>query len=90
LLNTYRSPDWDTYRMDYYDPHRTLEPAEREIAVVREALEMLQQAQILPHIGYDEFKFLAHRQAVRELFDIPWTAITPRMQRLMYAINAIV
>ena len=25
-----------------------------------------------------------------ELFEIPWTAITPRMQRLLYAINAIV
>ncbi len=33
---------------------------------------------------------LAHRRAVCELFDIPWTAITPRMQRLLYAINAIV
>ncbi len=33
---------------------------------------------------------LAHRQAVRDLFEIPWTAITPRMQRLLYAINAIV
>jgi len=33
---------------------------------------------------------LAHRQAVSDLFDIPWTAITPRLQRLLYAINAIV
>jgi predicted O-methyltransferase YrrM len=32
---------------------------------------------------------LAHRQAVQEQFEIPWTAITPRMQRLLYAINAI-
>ena len=31
----------------------------------------------------------AHRAAVRENFDIPWTAITPRMQRLLYAVNAI-
>jgi len=29
------------------------------------------------------------RKAVAELFEIPWTAITPRMQRLLYAINAI-
>ncbi len=34
-------------------------------------------------------KMLAHRAAVEELFEIPWTAITPRMQRLLYAINAI-
>lgn len=90
MINTYRTPDWNTYRMDYHDPHRTLEPLEREIGVVGEALEMLKQAGILPCTQYDEIKFLAHRQAVRELFDIPWTAITPRMQRLMYAINAIV
>ena len=33
---------------------------------------------------------LAHRQAVQECFEIPWTAITPRTQRLLYAINAII
>ena len=32
---------------------------------------------------------LAHRKAVRDTFEIPWTAITPRMQRLIYAINAV-
>ncbi len=90
LINTYRSPDWNTYRMDYYQPHRILEPLDREVAIVGEVLKMLQQADILPRAHYDESKFLAHRQAVRELFDIPWTAITPRMQRLLYAINAIV
>ena len=42
------------------------------------------------HTEYDHARMLAHRQAVRDLFDIPWTAITPRMQRLIYAINAIV
>jgi predicted O-methyltransferase YrrM len=31
----------------------------------------------------------AHREAVRAKFDIPWTAITPRLQRALYAINAI-
>ena len=46
-------------------------------------------AGILAHTQYDRAKFLAHRQAVRELFEIPWTGITPRMQRLLYAINAI-
>ena len=33
---------------------------------------------------------LAHRQVVKDKFEIPWTAITPRMQRLLYAINAII
>jgi predicted O-methyltransferase YrrM len=75
--------------MDYGNPFRSLEPLEKEIAVVDEALSALQKAGILPNIKYDPEKLLAHRQAVRELFEIPWTAITPRMQRLLYAINAI-
>jgi predicted O-methyltransferase YrrM len=90
VIDSFRSPDWDTYRMSYYDPHRTLEPLQREIATVNQALKVLENAGILPHTHYDEEKMLAHRQAVRELFEIPWTAITPRMQRLLYAINAIV
>ncbi|MDQ1257708.1 MAG: hypothetical protein QG656_2314 [Candidatus Hydrogenedentes bacterium] len=87
---TYRSPDCETYRMDYANPHRVLEPMENEIQVVDEALAMLHSAGILPHTRYDREKFLAHRQAVADLFEIPWTAITPRMQRLLYAVNAIV
>jgi len=85
----YRSDDWDRYRMNGDDPHGVLEPLEREVAVVDEALEVLTAAGILPHAQYDHAKMLAHRQAVKELFEIPWTAITPRMQRLIYAINAI-
>jgi predicted O-methyltransferase YrrM len=75
--------------MNWYDPHRSLEPLEVEIEVVDRALDALVQAGILPHARYDTAKMLAHRAAVRERFDIPWTAITPRMQRLLYAINAI-
>jgi len=86
----YRTSDWDTYRMNYSEPHAELEPAEREIAVVAGALEALREAGVLPHTRYDGEKLLAHRRAVRETFDIPWTAITPRMQRLLYAVNAIV
>ncbi len=87
---TYRSDDWNDYRMDYHDPHRALEPLTSEIAVVDGALGVLQEAGVLPHTRYDHAKMLAHRQAVRESFDIPWTAITHRMQRLLYAVNAIV
>jgi len=86
---TYRSPDADTYLMDMPHPHNELEPLANEIAVVGQALDMLQQAGILPHTCYDQAKMLAHRQAVRDLFEIPWTAITPRMQRLIWAVNAI-
>ena len=86
----YCSSDWDTYRMDYRNPHGALEPAEREIAVVDEALGVLERAGVLPLARYDRDKMLAHRRAVAESFEIPWTAISPRMQRLLYAINAIV
>jgi predicted O-methyltransferase YrrM len=89
VAQTYITDDHDTYRMEYYSPHKELEPPETEIAIVNAALKMLHEAGILPHTRYDHAKMLAHRRAVRELFDIPWTAITPRMQRLLYAINAI-
>jgi predicted O-methyltransferase YrrM len=85
----YRTPDWDRYRMQYAEPHRELEPPEREEQVVREALDALCEAGALPRTDYDPDKMLAHRRAVRELFEIPWTAITPRMQRLLYAVNAV-
>ncbi len=86
----YRTDDWNIYRMDWHDPFRELEAPEKEIAVVDGALQMLQEIGVLPHIRYDKDKLTAMRQAVRDLFEIPWTAITPRMQRLLYAINAIV
>jgi predicted O-methyltransferase YrrM len=75
--------------MAYGDPHRTLEPLAREIAEVDAALARLHSSGLLPHTHYDQAKMLAMREAVRESFDIPWTAVTPRMQRLLYAINAI-
>ena len=90
VVSTYQSADWDEYRMEYGDPHRRIEPLDKEIAVVDEALATLVEAGVLPHRNYDHDKLLAHRKAVEDLFDIPWTAITHRMQRLIYAINAIV
>jgi len=86
---TYKAPDWDTYRMDYRNPHQPLEPLEAEIAAVDAALSALKEAGVISHTSYDHEKMLAHRRAVAELFEIPWTAITPRQQRLLYAINAI-
>lgn len=89
MSSEYKSPDWESYRMDVRRPHEALEPIEQEIEVVDGALRALVDAGIIPHAEYDRDKFLAHRQAVRDLFEIPWTAITPRMQRLIWAINAI-
>lgn len=89
MFKVYQSEDWNTYRMSFSDPHKVLEPLEKEIKIVGEALEVLKEVGIIPHTNYDNEKFLAHRKAVAELFEIPWTAITHRMQRLIYAINAI-
>jgi len=88
MPSEYRSGDLDRYRMAYDDPHRRIEPLEKEIEIVDEALAVLVQSGVLAHCRYDHQKMLAHRRAVAELFDIPWTAITPRMQRLLYAVNA--
>ncbi len=77
------------YVMDWRDPHRSLEPLEREIEVAAEALSAMVEAGVLPHDRYDGDLMLAHRAAVRRTFDIPWTAISPRMQRLLYAVGAI-
>jgi predicted O-methyltransferase YrrM len=90
VAGIYEASDWQQYRMNWYEPHRKVEPLEREIAVVDEALASLVEASIIPHDQYGQKNMLAHRMGVRERFDIPWTAISPRMQRLLYAINAIV
>lgn len=90
MTHTYRSDDAEQYKMAMRDPHKELEPLEREIAVVGRALDTLHAAGVLPHTRYDGAKFLALRRAVATHFEIPWTAITPRMQRLIWAINAIV
>ncbi len=89
MAQTYRSTDWESYKMEYRKPHRQIEPAADEVRVVDEALTALCNAGILPHTEYDHGLMLAHRRAVAQEFEIPWTAITPRMQRLLYAINAI-
>jgi predicted O-methyltransferase YrrM len=89
MAREYRSTDWDTYKMEFRDPHKELEPLASEIRVVDEALGTLCDAGTLPHRSYDHAKLLAHRRAVRDHFEIPWTAISPRMQRLLYAINAV-
>ena len=80
---------WGEYVMSWHRPHRKLEPLADEIDVIDRSLDALVGLGLLPHAHYDRARFAAHRRAVRERFDIPWTAISPRMQRLLYAINAI-
>jgi predicted O-methyltransferase YrrM len=86
----FRADDWQAYRMDYGNPHERVEPVQQEIAVVDAALMELVDAGVLPHANYPADKMLAHRQGIAETFEIPWTAITHRQQRLIYAINAII
>jgi predicted O-methyltransferase YrrM len=88
MSREFRTEDWDQYRMEYSEPFRRLESPEHEIATVDRTLAVLVEEGILPHTDYPRDKFLAHRRAVRDRFEIPWTAIAPRMERLIYAINA--
>ena len=67
MASSYRSDDWNEYKMDMREPHRELEPVEREIAVVGEALTALRAAGVLSGVDYDEVRMLAFRQAVRDL-----------------------
>ena len=71
------------------DPHPVMEEPDTEIRVVEAVLRELREDDLLPEGDYDRRLFDAHRQAVRERFEIPWTGISPRMQRLLYAVNAI-
>ena len=85
----HRAADWHEYRMDYQNPHAVLEPLESEVVAVDRILATLCEEGVIDHTSYDHAKMLAHREAVRDRFEMPWTAITPRMQRALYAINAI-
>ncbi|MFN3682685.1 MAG: class I SAM-dependent methyltransferase [Fimbriimonadaceae bacterium] len=89
MEHRFEAPDWKSYRMDMRDPHRQLEPSDNEREIVAGALRELAGRGILPGADYDEAAFLRFRAAVASSFEIPWTAITPRMQRLIWAINAI-
>ena len=89
MATEFRAADWSEYRMQYDRPHEAVEPLDSEIAVVHAGLDALVADGMLPDRVYDASRLLAHRSAVAELFEIPWTAITHRMQRLIYAINAI-
>ena len=85
----FQAPDWDVYAMDFKRPFEPLEAPAREARIVDNALAALVTAGVLPHRDYDPGRYLAMRNAVQDRFEIPWTAITPRVQRLIYAINAV-
>ena len=66
----YKAEGWQRYKMSWHDPHRQLEPLDREIEVVDQALQTLVRANVLPHARYDRQKMMAHRSAVQERFDM--------------------
>jgi predicted O-methyltransferase YrrM len=70
------------------DPHPRMEDLAEEITVVDNGLAKLVEWGVLSNADYDHDKFLSHRAAIKDRFDVPWTGISPRMQRLVYAINA--
>ena len=89
-MQEYSTPDWKDYKMDWRgDPHPVMEDLDDEIAVVHGVLTALHAEGFLSGTNYNEDLFMAHRNAVKERFEIPWTGISPRMQRLLFAINAI-
>ena len=85
----FRADDWDSYTMSTRDPFAELEPPEAEVAIVADTLAALNDAGIIQRASYDIAAFAAHREAVRDCFEIPWTAISPRQERLIWALNAI-
>lgn len=89
VASEFRALDWDAYQMATREPFVEIESLADEIAVVDQALAALVEAGIVPHAEYDRERFAAHRAAVRAAFEIPWTAITPRQERLIWALNAI-
>ena len=90
IMQEYSSTDWMDYKMDWRgNPHPVMENLQEEINVVCGVLEVLCGKDFISDTNYNQDLFMAHRISVKERFEIPWTGISPRMQRLLYAINAI-
>jgi predicted O-methyltransferase YrrM len=61
-----------------------------EVEVVRSALKMLKRAGIVPEDAtYDEVAFDGLRQEVKQNFNVPGTAVTPIMERLLYMLSSL-
>lgn len=85
-------PEWDRtfYQTDTGGRVRVDDPdGSDEIARVNAVLAGLAERGMLPDTTYDQAAFGRLRDAVHREFEIPWTSITPAMERLLYAIHAI-
>lgn len=90
--NTYYANNWEEHIMGMSSGHTAFHVFENdnaEISAVNGALQELNRLGILSSNDYNREKFMSLRTAVKEECEIPWTGISPRMQRLIYAINAI-
>jgi len=95
MSHTHYAENWQAHVMGIHSGNsafHVFEEDEKEISVIDKALQELANFGILQDTSYDYSKFTALREAIKNSensFEIPWTGISPRMQRLIYAINAI-
>jgi predicted O-methyltransferase YrrM len=85
-------PEWEPayYQTSEGRPHKiTGETEAEEAAKVAYALRELHRLGLLDGHDYDPKPFALLRTAVRQHFEIPWTSITPPMERLLYALGAV-
>lgn len=90
--NEYRAPNWELHIMGPSSGKKAFEQFEdehQEILAIDGALQALVTVGMLPHSQYDKQAFTRFCKNVEANFDIPWTGISPRMRRMIYAINAI-
>lgn len=82
-------PAWETTYYLTDTGGRSRVDLDDEAGRVAEALDELHARGILPHTDYDGAAFERLRAAVKAQFEVPWTSITPVMERLLYALPAI-
>lgn len=87
-------PEWDAvyYHSKERDGQVKLEqePEEAVITKVAMVLDELKSHGFISRTDYDHDAFDAYRTLVHENFFIFWTAITPPMERLLYALSDII
>nr|MDO8119238.1 hypothetical protein [Candidatus Sigynarchaeota archaeon] len=87
-------PEW--LKVYYYGKERDdqvkmeNESQESEMQKVAITLDELKSHGFIQSTHYDNEKFLAFRELVHENFFIFWTAISPPMERLLYALSYII
>jgi hypothetical protein len=92
LNKEYFAPNWEQHVMGPSSGRSAFDDFENkpeEIQGIDGALHALVSANMLPHSNYDHDAFIKFCDGVRITFDIPWTGISPRMRRMIYAINVI-